>query len=73
MVINEARAVASTVPPIAISATTYLGFPLQEWVYILTALYTLVQLMRLLPKVYGCSRCFVQEWTCPRTCMTGRK
>lgn len=73
MIVDEAKAVAATTPPIVVSASTYMGISFQEWVYILTALYTLVQIARLLPKLYGCTRCFAQEWTCPRTCLTDKK
>ena len=33
-----------TMPPIAISAITLLGIPLNEWVYILTLIYIVLQI-----------------------------
>ncbi|MFZ6772322.1 hypothetical protein ACO0LB_06345 [Undibacterium sp. SXout7W] len=32
------------IPPIAISAITFLGVPLNEWVFILTIIYTVLQI-----------------------------
>jgi hypothetical protein len=31
-------------PPVGVVATTLAGLPLQEWVYILTAVYTILQI-----------------------------
>lgn len=38
-------------PPVAVSAATVAGLALQDWVLILTAIYTLLQLLLLSPKV----------------------
>jgi hypothetical protein len=35
-------------PPLVVATTTFLGFTLQEWVYIVTITYTLLQISLLL-------------------------
>lgn len=40
-VVGEA---AKALPPLAVSTATYLGFTLQEWVYIATIIYTVIQI-----------------------------
>lgn len=44
------------------------GLTLQEWVYVLTILYTLVLLFKQIPRIYGCAVCFIRNKTCSRTC-----
>ena len=41
------KEVLTVVPPTTVVTTTILGFAVQEWVYILTLLYTLLMLVRL--------------------------
>lgn len=57
-----------TAPPIAVSAVTFCGLALQQWVYVVTILYTLFQIIRLLPKMYGCAACFYRNRTCNHSC-----
>ena len=45
------KEVLTVVPPTTVVTTTILGFALQEWVYILTLLYTLLMLARLTVKM----------------------
>lgn len=65
---SAAKAIAEAAPPITVTACSFMGLPMQDWVYVLTAAYTLVQLIRLLPKILGCTKCFCKHWTCPRNC-----
>ena len=58
-------------PPILITAASFLGLGFQSWVYILTAIYTLVQIFRLVPKVIGCGQCFYRNGTCRLDCRAG--
>lgn len=62
------KEVAATIPPVGVTTGGLLGLPLQHWVYLLTAIYTVIQIARLFPKCYGCMRCFIDHRTCPRTC-----
>lgn len=55
-------------PPVAVTSAAFMGVSFQNWVYILTAAYTLVQLLRLLPKIIGCGNCFYKHGTCTLTC-----
>lgn len=41
--------VAKAAPPLLVSASTFLGFTLQEWVYIVTIVYTVLQVIRMIP------------------------
>lgn len=41
--------VAKAAPPLLVSASTFLGFTLQEWVYIVTIIYTVLQVLRMIP------------------------
>ena len=59
---------ARTVPPIAVSAVTFCGLALQQWVYVVTIVYTIIQIVRVLPKMYGCGLCFYRNRTCNRSC-----
>ena len=45
------KEVLTVVPPTTVVTTTILGFAVQEWVYILTLLYTLLMLVRLTVKM----------------------
>ena len=63
-----AGVVARTAPPLAVSATTVLGFTVPEWVGLLTIIYTTFQILRLLPKMYSCALCFSRAWKCKKEC-----
>ena len=65
---NELAEAYKVAFPITVTAGSFMGLPFQQWVYILTALYTLFQIIRLLPKMYGCVRCFMRNRTCNRSC-----
>lgn len=65
---NATKELAQAAPPIIVTTTSFLGIALQEWVYVLTGIYTLFQIIRLLPKMYGCVVCFYKYGTCKRTC-----
>ena len=65
---SELAEVVKVAPPMAVTAVSFMGLPFQQWVYILTALYTIFQIIRLLPKMYGCVRCFMRTRTCNRSC-----
>lgn len=39
-------------PPVAVSSMTFLGYPLSEWIYVVTILYTLVATFTLLKKLW---------------------
>jgi len=55
-------------PPVLITSASFMGIGFQNWVYILTAIYTAVQLLRLLPKIIGCGNCFYKHGTCTLQC-----
>lgn len=65
---NEITEAVHSLPPITVTAASFMGLPLQQWVYLLTAVYTIFQILRLFPKMYGCVACFVKNGTCKRTC-----
>lgn len=44
------------------------GLTLQEWVYVVTILYTIILIGKQIPKMIGCAVCFLRERTCKRTC-----
>lgn len=44
-------AVAKTSPPVVVSGLTVAGIQLQDWLIIATILYTLIQIIILLPKL----------------------
>jgi hypothetical protein len=44
-------ALTKPAPPVAVTALSFAGVGLQDWVYILTAIYTLVQLALVAPKL----------------------
>lgn len=48
---ETAAALGKVAPPVAVSGLTVAGVSLQDWVLILTALYTLVQLALSAPKL----------------------
>jgi hypothetical protein len=56
-------------PPVTVVGLTFLGIQMVDWVYILTALYTLVQLIRIIPKTAGCFLCFTgNRFSCDNRC-----
>ena len=65
---SAVKEIAQSLPPTAVTVFTIFGVTMQQWVYVLTAVYTLFQIIRLFPKMYGCVQCFSKKWTCPRTC-----
>lgn len=66
-----ADAVKEIAPPAIVTTASFCGVSFQNWVYILTAAYTLVQLFRTIPKIIGCGRCFWTNKTCKLTCKNG--
>jgi len=44
-------AVAKTIPPAAVTTLTFLNIQLADWVYILTAIYLLLQIIYLAKKI----------------------
>jgi len=65
---GTAGVIIRTLPPVAVSAFSFLGLALQEWVYVATIIYTGIQILRLMPKVFGCIHCLYVHGTCPHTC-----
>lgn len=65
---EAAKETAQTLPPVAVATITYNGITLQEWVYIATIAYTIVQLLRLIPKIIACIKCFYKAGGCNRNC-----
>lgn len=39
-------------PPVVVSSMTFLGFPLSEWIYVVTIFYTLVATFALIKKLW---------------------
>lgn len=55
-------------PPLLVSASQFAGIALQEWVYIITIIYTLTLLVRSIPKTVACVKCFWKHRACDRRC-----
>jgi hypothetical protein len=55
-------------PPVAVSIASWGGITLQEWVYIITIIYTVLLMFRAMPKTYACVTCFVRHRSCDRKC-----
>ena len=68
MIKEVTKEAAQMTPPVAVTATAIMGFSLQEWVYIATIIYTVIQIARLFPKMYGCAVCCSRKWECKRNC-----
>jgi hypothetical protein len=56
--------VRTTAAPLAVSGLSLAGVTLNEWVYICTIIYTLFQIVRVLPKAVRCGKCFWQHGAC---------
>lgn len=63
--VNAAKEVS---PPAIVSGATILGLELQHWVYVVTIVYTLIQILRTFPKIIGCGVCFYKHGTCTLQC-----
>jgi hypothetical protein len=50
--VTPTEVVGSTSPPLIVSSLSFMGVGLQEWVYIVTITYTVMQIGRLLIKSY---------------------
>lgn len=48
-----AQEIYPAAPPLAVSGLTFLGISLQDWVYLVTFFYTVLLIVRILPKVWG--------------------
>lgn len=59
---------AQTAPPVTVVTMNYCGIALSDWVLIATLVYTTVQLLRLIPKIIACIRCFYKSGNCNRNC-----
>jgi hypothetical protein len=68
MIKTISRETTPLLPPVAVSVSSLFGFTLQEWVYITTVVYALIQIGRQFPKIIGCAVCFYHNGTCKRTC-----
>lgn len=44
--------IVKTTPPIGVSALSLMGIPLSDWVYIVTIMYVLIQILVLLYKTF---------------------
>lgn len=65
---EAAKESIQTLPPVTVAVVSYNGITLQEWVYIATIAYTVIQLLRLIPKIIACMRCFYKNGNCNRNC-----
>ena len=43
---------AQAAPPVSVAGLSISGVPLQEWVYIVTIVYTVILIIKSLPEVY---------------------
>lgn len=69
MDVKEAgKAALQGAPPISVTISSIAGLTLQQWVYVVTIIYTLIQILRLCPKVVGCIVCFWRHGTCDLNC-----
>lgn len=51
--IAEVGAVTAKVtPPVVVSGMVIAGYPLQDWLIVLTIIYTVIQIVLLLPKLW---------------------
>lgn len=48
-----AEQAAKAAPPVAVAGVSIAGIPLSEWVYALTAVYLLFQIVVIIPRVCG--------------------
>lgn len=43
---------AKVAPPVVVSGMVVAGYPLQDWLIVLTIIYTVIQIVLLLPKLW---------------------
>ena len=43
---------AKVTPPVVVSGMVVAGYPLQDWLIVLTIIYTVIQIVLLLPKLW---------------------
>ena len=43
---------AKVAPPVVVSGMVIAGYPLQDWLIVLTIIYTVIQIVLLLPKLW---------------------
>ena len=43
---------AKVTPPVVVSGMVIAGYPLQDWLIVLTIIYTVIQIVLLLPKLW---------------------
>ena len=63
------RETIQTIPPVAVTTLSWCGVAIQDWVLVATLLYTLIQILRVIPKIYGCAVCFSRNLSCDRSCL----
>jgi hypothetical protein len=51
----------TAIPPAGVTITTLWGYPLQEWVYALTIIYTLFLIIDKLPNIVGRFRVWARK------------
>lgn len=73
MITEPTKELAQTAPPVVVTTVHLYGVALQDWVYAATLLYTAIQIIRVAPKLYGCTVCFLQHGTCDRSCIRGKQ
>jgi hypothetical protein len=68
MLSDHAGDALKVTPPAVVTITSWIGMPLQEWVYVITLIYTSLLLIRAIPKTCVCVSCFVRHKSCDRKC-----
>lgn len=62
------KEVVHSAPPAVYAVTTWWGHTWSEWSAIAITIFTMFQIVRLLPKMYSCVLCFSRAWKCKKTC-----
>ena len=53
---------AQAAPPVSVAGLSISGVPLQEWVYIVTIVYTDILIVKAIPGVYHAVARVIQHW-----------
>ena len=64
---------AKASPPIAITSLSLFGLPLSEWVYLLTAIYTLLLILGFLRKLFFSYRRSDKDPACAEDCPVAKR
>lgn len=70
---QQAADLVKTAPPVAVTTMTVAGYPMSDWILVLTAIYTLLQIFLLVRRLVVARRVADPDPECARDCPAAKR